>query len=67
VTGHHVETRSVLGNPFLKAVGVELFDILGDLRETQASPVFIGGMPAIFATSAAAVFAGWLRPRVSNW
>ena len=44
VTGHEVETRSVLGNPFFKPVGVELFDILGDLREPQASLVFIGGV-----------------------
>ena len=48
VAGHHVETRSVLGNPFLKPVGVELFDVLGDLGESQASPVFIGGMPRHF-------------------
>ncbi len=33
VPGNKVETRSVFGNPFLKPVGVELFDVLDDLRE----------------------------------
>ena len=65
VTGHEVETRSVLRNPFFKPVGVELFDILGDLRETQASLVFVGGVSAIFATSAAAVvIADWSAARL---
>ena len=36
-----VETRSVLGDPFFKPVRVELFDVLGDLREAQASLVFV--------------------------
>ena len=34
VPGNKLETRSVFGNPFLKPVGVELFDVLGDLCET---------------------------------
>jgi hypothetical protein len=44
VTGHEVEARSVFENPFFKPVGVELFDMLGDLRDMQASLVFINRM-----------------------
>ena len=50
VAGNKVETRSVLGDPFLKPVGVELFDVLGDLRESKVSPVFVGRMARHLAT-----------------
>ena len=41
---HHVETRGVLRDPFVKAVGVELFDILSDLGESKVTAILIGRM-----------------------
>jgi hypothetical protein len=48
VTGHEIETRRILGNPFIKPVGVELIDVLGNLSEAQVSPVFISWVPRHF-------------------
>jgi hypothetical protein len=44
VPRHHVETGSILSDPFLEAIGIKLLDVLRNLGQPQVPSILIGGV-----------------------